>query len=298
MTKLVLSSAALALVLAVPAEAMAQSAANGGSQSACPPGTWFCAEPPAPAPAAQPLEPLPDPDEAPVPPQRRAPSARPPGPPPPPPVAYEPPPPVMLARPEGPPPYEYRVPRRGAYPEPGREWGLNLHFEGAMIGHGSAGDAGLGGAGAGLRLKPSRYFGIESDLDFVGGHGYAGDVRHETGLSFNALLFLNPRSRGQLYLLAGFGWAWAHSQCDATVAACPGSQSADANYTYFGGQVGAGIEVRLTRSLALNADLRGFMRTRTDALASSTPEFGPDASGRTTNTSGGALLTGGMTLYF
>jgi hypothetical protein len=219
--------------------------------------------------------------------------------PPPPPVVYEPPPPTMVVRPEAPPPYEYMPPRRTVYPEPPHEWGLNLHLEGAMIGHGNAGDAGLGGAGLGLRFKPSRYFGIESDLDFLGGHGYAGDDRHETGLSFNGLLFLNPRSRAQLYLLAGFGWAWAHSVCDtSTGAACPGGQSVDAQYNYFGGQIGAGLEVRLSRSLAFNLDLRGFMRSRTDALAQVQPEFGPDAQGRVTNTSGGGLLTGGMTLYF
>jgi hypothetical protein len=205
----------------------------------------------------------------------------------------------MVVRPEAPPPYEYAPPRRSVYPGPPHEWGLNLHLQGAAIGHGSSGDAGLGGAGLGLRFKPSRYFGIESDLDFLGGHGYVGDDRHETGLTFNGLLFLNPKSRAQLYLLAGFGWSWAHSVCDVgTGAACPGGQSVDANYTYFGGQIGAGLEVRLTRAVAFNVDLRGFVRSRTDQLAQVQPEFGPDGQGRTTNTSGGGLFTGGMTLYF
>jgi opacity protein-like surface antigen len=307
MTKLLSSHAALALVLAIPAVAAAQTAPSSGGQSSCPPGSWFCAQPPQqqPAPAGQqvaPLQPLPDPDdeEAPAPPVRRAPPVTyEPAPRQPPPVVYQPPPPTMVVRPEAPPPYEYMPPHRSVYPTPPREWGLNLHLEGAMIGHGNAGDAGLGGAGLGLRFKPTRYFGIESDLDFLGGHGYGGDDRHETGLSFNGLLFLNPRSRAQLYLLAGFGWAWAHSVCDpSTGATCPGGLSVDAQYNYFGGQIGAGLEVRLTRSVAFNVDLRGFMRSRTDAIAQQTPEFGPDSQGRTTNTSGGGLLTGGMTLYF
>jgi hypothetical protein len=72
----------------------------------------------------------------------------------------------------------------------------------------------------------------------------------------------------------------------------------DTQYTYFGGQIGIGLEARVTRSVAFNVDLRGFMRSRTDQLAQQTPEFGPDAQGRTTNTSGGGLFTGGMTLYF
>jgi hypothetical protein len=213
-------------------------------------------------------------------------------------VVYEPPPPTAVVRPEAPPPYEYTPPRR-PYISPPHEWGLNLRLEGAIMGHGSAGDAGMGGAGFGLRYKPSRFFGLETDLDFLGGHGYAGDRRNETGLTINGIIFLNPRSRAQLYVLAGFGWSWAHSVCDAgSGAACPGNQSVDAGYTYFGGQIGGGLEVRLTRTLAFDVDFRGFMRSRTDAAAQIVPEFGPDSQGRTTNTSGGGLFTGGMTLYF
>ena len=39
---------------------------------------------------------------------------------------------------------------------------------------------------------------IEADVDFVGGQDYQGDDRSETAVTFNALLFLNPRSRVQL----------------------------------------------------------------------------------------------------
>jgi hypothetical protein len=203
----------------------------------------------------------------------------------------------MLARPEMPPPYEYSPPRHPPISPP-HEWGLNLHLEGASIGSGTEHNAGMGGGGAGLRFKPNRYFGLETDLDFVGGHGYSGDLRNEHALTFNGLFFLNPRSRAQLYLLAGFGWSWASSQIDpndpASSTACGSSQC---NYTYFGGQAGMGLEMRLTRVLAFNVDLRGFVRSRVDGAATSQPEF-TNAQGQTTNTSGGALLTGGMTLYF
>jgi opacity protein-like surface antigen len=309
MAKLVLSTAAMALVLAGPGVAAAQPLPNE-SQPPCPPGSWFCAEPPQqrPTPAGQsvtPLQQLPDPDEGPPsppppPPGRRPPVTYQPAPRQPPVIVYPPPPPPappFLSHPEFPPPYDY-APRPRPQISPSREWGLNVHLMGAMIGHGTLGDAGLGGAGLGLRYKPSRYFGVETDLDFLGGRGYAGDTRNETALGFNALLFLNPRSRAQFYLLAGFGWSWAHSVCDTTIGAdCPGGQSVDANYSYFGGQAGFGLELRLSRVLALDADFRGFVRGRTDAQAQLTPEF-TDSSGRTTNTSGGALLTGGITLYF
>ena len=154
----------------------------------------------------------------------------------------------------------------------------------------------MGGLGAGLRYKPMRYVGLETDLDFMGGHGYAGDDRNETALTFNALFFANPRDRAQIYFLAGFGWDWAHSTNDPS----DPSQTTpfDYHYTYFGGQIGLGLELRLTRVLAFNIDLRGFVRTRTDQDAQLHPEFTNTQTGQTTNTSGGALLTGGMTLYF
>jgi opacity protein-like surface antigen len=171
------------------------------------------------------------------------------------------------------------------------EWALNLHAEGAAIGHG-AGNAGMGGAGIGLRYKPNRHFGIETDLDLVGGTDYQDDHRTETAFTVNGLLFLNPRSRAQIYLLAGFGWSGAHVSCGSSPT-CNG----DHEYTYFGGQLGAGLELRLTRAIALNGDVRGFIRTRIDDQAESDPEF-VDQYGRASNTSGGALFTGGMSIYF
>ncbi len=292
MMKSIVSSAALTLGIAMSATAGAQGAASG---NACPPGSWFCAQAPQQqaTPAGQPvqsLQPLPDPAEAP--PGHATPSegatagaaeeA-------PPVVVYQPPPPPppAYARPDmPPPPFEYGPPSRPPV-SPRQEWGVNLHVEGATIGHGTAGDASMGGGGLGLRFKPTRRFGIETDLDFVGGRDYQGDSRSETAFTINGLLFLNPKSRAQLYLLAGFGWSGAHVT----------SSSFDEHYGYFGGQIGGGIELRLSRNFALNLDLRGFIRDRTDQLAQSQPEF-TNSDGRTTNTSGGGLFTGGMTIYF
>jgi len=202
----------------------------------------------------------------------------------------------MEDRPEEPPPYAYRPYRRALSPP--REWGLSLHLDGAALGRGAGTtSAGMGGAGLGLRFKPTRRVGIEADLDILGGTDYLGDKRTETALSFNGLLYLNPLSPAQVYLLAGFGWSGAHvTSCDPASSACPGG-NVDEQYSYFGGQLGIGLEVRLSRVFALNGDVRGFVRTRTDDKAQSQPEF-VDANGRSTNTSGGALFTGGMTLYF
>ena len=300
--KLAVCTSALALVLSVGTYgslAAAQSAPSGS----CPPGSWFCAEPPEsqPSPAGKPvqgLQPLPEAEEAPPPPRRAPTVVYEPAPAPPPVVVYQPPPPVMIVRPESPPPYEYAPPPH-KFISPPREWGLNLHLEGAALGGGAQHNASMGGLGAGLRFKPTRYVGLESNLDFVGGHGYSGDIRGETALTFNGLLFLNPRDRAQVYLLAGFGWSWAHSQNDPSMppSASAANAAFDQHYSYFGGQAGIGLELRLTRTLAFNIDFRGFVRSRTDELAQSQPEFS-NAQGQTTNTSGGGLLTGGMTLYF
>src|SRR5579864_6011389 len=178
MPKSLLSSTALVFVVALPTMAVAQSAPSGAGGS-CPPGSWFCAEPPQQQaiPAGQPvppLQPLPDPEasgpstEGPAPPgTRRSPAHTAP-----PVVVYQPPPPTMVERPDAPPRYEYFRPPHPPISPPS-EWGLNLHLEGALIGSGSQGNTGLGGIGAGLRFKPVRSFGIEADLDFAGGdHDY------------------------------------------------------------------------------------------------------------------------------
>ncbi|MDP8999214.1 MAG: hypothetical protein M3O46_03785, partial [Myxococcota bacterium] len=148
MTKPLLSSMALAFALTIPAVSAAQSAPSGGGGS-CPPGSWFCAESPQQraTPAGQPvtpLQPLPDPEARSTSedPQSSDATQKHPA------VVYRSPPPAIIVRPEAPPPYEYARPPRLSISRPS-EWGLNLHLEGAMIGSGARGNAGLGGGGGG-----------------------------------------------------------------------------------------------------------------------------------------------------
>jgi opacity protein-like surface antigen len=297
MRKSIVSAAAVALALGVPASAWAQTSGGSGGSGACPPGSWFCAQDQSEqaSPAGKPLQPLPDPsdDGAPVPPKppKYDPGDAPPV------VVYQPPPPVVVVQHADvpPPPEEYRPAHR---PPPARpEWGVNLHLEGLTIGRGTgSNDASMGGGGLGLRLRPTRYFAVETDVDFVGGTDYQGDHRNETGITVNGLFFLNPRSRAQIYLLAGFGVSGASVNVPSPGSSIFGDTGTQ-HYDYFGGQIGAGLELRLSHNFALNADVRGFLRGRTDQYAASHPEF-MNADGRTTNTSGGGLLTIGMTIYF
>jgi len=303
-----LFSSVLASTLAVAGVASAQQPPGAAPQANphCPPGSWFCADTQqqSAAPAGQPvqLQPLPGPREAPPPP--------PPGPPhttyiygagapPPPVVVYQPPPPVVVYEAPRyiqapPPPVYYYQPR----PQPlarRNEWGLNLHVEGAALGHSSyaSHDSGMGGLGFGLRYKPVPGFGLEADLDFLGGRDYNGFRRDETAFTINAMVFLNPRSRAQFYLLGGFGWAGAHVVDDSA-----GYATHAFDYSYFGGQGGLGMEFRIGKHFALNLDALAFIRERIDAGADQSPEFTDPTTGQTSNTSAGALFRGGMTFYF
>jgi opacity protein-like surface antigen len=205
---------------------------------------------------------------------------------PPPYVVYAPPPPPYYYR--SPPPYYYR-PRPAKPIARPNEWGLNLRLEGALQGSGSQSSSPMTGAGFGLRYKPVPAFGLEAGFDFLGGRDYNNDHRNETEFTVNAMVFVNPKSRVQVYFLAGLGGSWAHvDQGDGDFV----------DYTYFGGQAGGGLEFRLATHFALNVDLRGFVRGRTDSNAQYSPEFVNPQTGATTNTSGGGLLTGGMTIYF
>jgi hypothetical protein len=247
----------------------------------CPPGSWFCAdaeikigapgEQPAPPPTTQP---------APAPPPPVVIYTPAPAPPPPPPPAYYPPPP-----PPPPPPRH----------EPKSEVGLNFHLAGAAYGANDRykGDTGAGGIGAALRFRPTPRFGLEIALDALSGKDANGFKRSEVPLSFVGLLYLNPRSKAQVYLLGGFGF----SSAQVDVVDSNSNYTHRENYSYFGGIFGGGMEFRVGRKVALNFDVRGFVRGRTDEAASRNPEF-TAADGRTTNTSGGALFTGGLTFYF
>jgi hypothetical protein len=292
MATLLLPSLAFAFVLASPAVARAQSAPTEG-RAPCPQGSWFCT--PAPRDDAAPprqrgnLQPLLDPD-APddldayatelerVPPE----------------AAASPTPASPIGAEALPPCGPTTAPHE---PASDREWGVNVHVEGATLGGSSAHHAAMAGGGLGLRFKPNEYFGLEGDVDVLDGHGYVGDLRQEDAITLNGLVFLNPGSFAQVYVLSGFGWSWASSESGGGDTNDPsGPQPYRYSYSYFGGQAGMGVELRLSELLALNVDFRGFVRTRTDALAASRPEF-TSSQGQTTNTSGGGLLTGGLTFY-
>jgi outer membrane protein with beta-barrel domain len=248
----------------------------------CEPGSWFCGETQPPSKDNKDLDKLPDKDGKPA-------DAKPDSKTPPPVVVYQPPPPTVVVQPRDAPPAYYYVPRK---PPPRREWGLNLHLGGIMMGSGRDDNAGMAMVGLGLRFRPIPYIAVEGDLDFAGGRDYNGYRRGETAFTVNGMVFLNPKSRTQVYLLGGFGWAGARAVDDRD-----GYDKVEYKYGYFGVQGGAGLEFRLSKVVALNVDLRGIIRGRIDDQRRQHPEF-VSGDGRSTNTSGAGLLTGGITFYW
>jgi len=190
--------------------------------------------------------------------------------------------------PPPPPPPAYVAPRTRS------EIGVSFRLEGASFKSNDSynGDASMGGVGASIRFRPSPRFAVDIGLDVLGGTDANGYKRTETPITVIGMLYLNPRSRAQVYLLGGLGIS--NARVDRTDSVGNGYTD---HYSYFGGVFGAGMEFRVAPKIALNFDVRGFVRSRTDDGATANPEFRA-ADGRTTNSSGGALFTGGLTFYF
>lgn len=322
-----LTHALFAVAMLTSGAALAQEA-----KAPCPNGAWFCEE--VSPEALPPAEAQPEAEEA-APPAEAAPPERsrgrghrhpPPrhGAAPPPVVVYAPPtggpaPQVVIVAPAGQPPPRVVVRTVGAPPPPPvppppppprrrwqPEWGLNLRLEGIALGgreKGAAEDAGMGGVGLSLRYRPVPSFAFDVGVDVVDGVDYNGDERSEVPFSLSGMLFLNPRSRAQVYLMGGLHMSHAQVEKTTWVASenpedPPMASVASREYDYFGGQGGIGLEFRLSRRVALNLDALVFIRNRTDDFAESEPEFVDLDTGRTTNTSGGGLFRGGLSFYW
>lgn len=312
------------LPLVVVTAAMSFSVPALAQSTTCPPGSWFCADAQiaVPGPSVRPQAPQtpavapPVVDEpAPAPPViRRRPATQvevAPGAAPPPVVVYQPvpaaPPPQVIVVTPG---YGYgssysyrpRPPVITAPPAPRwhSEFGINLRVEGAALGKpaGAQYSAGMGGVGLSLRYRPTPHFAFDLGADVLAGTDYNGFQRTEVPISLSGMLYVNPRSRVQFYLLGGANFSRAEVRSDnqsQLLHPVDGNQYG-ATYTYFGGQGGGGFEFRFSRRVAVNIDALGFVRKRIGDV--STPEFVDPQTGNTSNVSGGALFRGGLTFWW
>jgi hypothetical protein len=196
-----------------------------------------------------------------------------------------------------PPQIQSAPPRRSA-PRLYSKWGLNLRVEGAAMGDGANVNAGLGGIGMSLRYRPIPHFGFDLGVDLIGGKDFNGFTRIETPVSMNAMIYVNPRSRVQFYLFGGIHLSHAQVRNETSSPLLGSTEDGKygADYNYFGGQGGAGLEFRIGRRVGLNLDVLGFMRKRTDD--GRMPEYVDASTGQTTNSSGGVLFRGGLNFWW
>jgi hypothetical protein len=209
---------------------------------------------------------------------------------------YQPPPPMVVYQQpyhQPRPMYVVREPFWGA-----SRLGLDLRGEGAAgFGKGHA-TYGLGGAGIGLRYRAAPHFGVELGVDVLGGRDFNDRKRLEVAGSLGGLLYVNPRSRVQLYLSAGAMADHAKASTPApTVLTADAlrSTSTDTTFNHVGGYAGLGLEMFATRRLSFHLDARGVLRQN---LTGGKAEFTDVTTGRTTNTSGGVVGSAGMVFYF
>lgn len=165
-------------------------------------------------------------------------------------------------------------------------WSLALRVEGVLL-DGKRHDSGLGGVGASGRYSLGPVVTLDLGLDSILGTDYDGNDRSELSLSLSSLFFLNYHPVVRTYVLVGLNASTARVDVGGDVQ----------SWGYFGGHTGLGLELSLDPRIALNLDILGFMRGRTDSRAAREPEF-TDSLGRVTNTSGGGLLRGGVALRF
>jgi hypothetical protein len=165
-------------------------------------------------------------------------------------------------------------------------WSLALRAEGVLL-DGKRHDTRMGGVGVSGRYSLGPVVTLDLGLDSVLGTDYNGNDRSELSLSLSSLFFLNYHPVVRTYVLVGLNTASARVDIGGDVQ----------TWGYFGGHTGLGLEVSLDPRIALNLDIVGFMRGRTDSRAEREPEF-TDSLGRVTNTSGGGLVRGGVTLRF
>lgn len=209
-----------------------------------------------------------------------------------------PPPPVVVYQPAPPPPPQPTT----VYVETEQRGEVHYDLEPVQLGVGLHGQIGgmvsdtvqMGGLSGAFRIRPGDgHFGVDLGIGAYAGQDYNGWDRVEVPLTADLLLFLNPDDTLQVYGIAGVGVSFAHAEDNGF--ADPRFEVNARDYAYVGGELGAGLELRLSRWFAINGDVRGFVRERVDDDPE--PEFVHE-DGRTTDTSGGVLLNLGATIYF
>ncbi len=178
-----------------------------------------------------------------------------------------------LAPPLPPPP----VPKAYARWELAARAGLPVFDAGAQR------DAFMITGGLALRRRLARYAAVEVALDAAGGKDYVGASRWEGW--FAPAFRLNASPSGVAPFVAiGPALSFARVDDDGT----------RRQFSYFGGAVSFGLTIPISQSSGFEVLWSSFLRTRVPSTGS--PEYVDPGTGRTTNTSGGALIRAGLSL--
>ncbi|MCC6216170.1 MAG: hypothetical protein IT376_15000 [Polyangiaceae bacterium] len=235
---------------------------------ACPPGGWYCEDD---------AEPAGEADGTPASPEAGA----------------DEPPAIVVARGEhAPAPARRRRPPR---------WGIHARVQGVVLGGGGDGggdgphpDAGMAGFGASFRYRALPELALDAGLDFFRGVDFDGWARAETAATGSLVLYANPRDPAQIYLIGGLGFSGAVVDKPALQWDPADGERGDTQYSYFGGHLGMGLELRLSRRTGFTVDLLGFLRSRTDVEGAGDYEYVDSVTGRRTNSSGAGLVRFGL----
>lgn len=149
-----------------------------------------------------------------------------------------------------------------------------IAFEGTKLSLGDFENPVMGGVGLQFRAKFSRHWGLEVAADYL--RGADGDfVQWTVPVTLSALVYFFPDSRIDLYGLFGGGVHFTSLEYEG------GAFTHD--LLELGGHVGAGVQIRITRNFAIQADLRFMglyknldeeMAVRDDCLRSAGGETG------------------------
>lgn len=178
------------------------------------------------------------------------------------------------------------------------EWGFNLHVDGALLGNQPEHDRAMGGLGLGFRYRAIPSLAFNLGIEVMRGAEYNQHFHREAALLFDTQWFFNPRDVVQFYGLVGMGFSnstWVrvqHSRDDVNY------DDGELQRSYFGGQLGLGLEVRVSRHVALGGDVIGFVRGRIDEHDGTVPDAVPSDPSLTEHATGGGLLRLGMTIYW
>jgi hypothetical protein len=180
-----------------------------------------------------------------------------------------------------------------------RRWGMNLRLEGVILPQyrEDVEDAGMAGLGLSFRYRPIPHFALGLGVDFLGGTDSNGYERQEIPLSLSGLVYFNPRSLAQVYLIAGANWSFARVFSEEPQPNL--AEGTDDDYNYFGGHAGLGMEFRVSRLIGLNIDGLALIRSRTDSDEEGRfPEFYDPENGEASNTSVAGMVRGGVTFWW